>query len=154
MQSESAQILWGLVLAVHLLGMALWVGGAVYAVFVLRPSLSLLDQTQRVSVHLQTLRRYFRIVWHVMPMVLLSGWAMLFFREGGFQNPDWHIQAMQGLGVLMAAIFVWAFFGPYQRARRAIRPQPALFETIRSLVSINIVIGTAIVVVASLGHSF
>jgi uncharacterized membrane protein len=154
MQSESAQILWGLVLAVHLLSMALWLGGAAYAVFVLRPSLGLLDQTQRTSVHLQTLRRFFRLVWHVMPMTLLSGWAMLFFREGGFANPDWHINAMQGLGVLMAAIFAWVFFGPFQRARRAIRPQPAMFEKIRSLVSINLVIGTAIVVVASLGHSF
>jgi uncharacterized membrane protein len=154
MQSESATILWGLVLAVHLLGMALWLGGAAYVLFVLRPSLGLLDQTQRVSVHLQTLRRFFRIVWHAMATVLLSGWAMLFFREGGFANTDWHINAMQGLGVLMAAVFAWAFFGPFRRARRAIRPQPAMFETIRSLVSINLVIGTAIVVVASLGHNF
>jgi uncharacterized membrane protein len=154
MQSESATILWGLVLAVHLLGMALWLGGAAYALLVLRPSLGLLDQTQRVSVHLQTLRRFFRLVWHAMPIVLLSGWAMEIFREGGFANADWHINAMQGLGILMAAVFVWIFFGPYRKARRAIRPQPATFETIRSLVSINLVIGTAIVVVASLGHSF
>lgn len=154
MHSEPATILWGLVLSVHLLGMALWVGGAAYALLVLRPSLNLLDQTQRTSVQLQTLARFFRLVWHVMPLVLLTGWAMLYFREGGFANPDWHIHAMQGLGIVMAAVFLWAFFGPFKRVRRAIRPQPATFETIRSLLGVNLAIGAAIVVVASLGHSF
>ncbi len=154
MQSEPATILWGLVLTVHLLGMALWVGGAAYALLVLRPSLNLLDQTQRVSVSLQTLSRFFRLIWHVMPIVLLTGWAMEIFREGGFANADWHINAMQGLALVMTGVFLWTYFGPFRRARRAIRPQPALFESIRSLVGMNLVIGASIVVVASLGHSF
>ena len=154
MQSQSATVLWGLVLATHLLGMALWVGGAAYALLVLRPSLNLLDQTQRVSVSLQTLSRFFRLIWHVMPIVLLTGWAMEIFREGGFANADWHINAMQGLALVMTGVFLWAYFGPFRRARRAIRPQPALFESIRSLVGMNLVIGASIVVVASLGHSF
>ena len=154
MQTQPATILWGLVLAVHLLGMAMWVGGSAYALLVLRPSLNLLDQTQRVSVSLQTLRRFFRLVWHVMPLVLLTGWSMEIFREGGFANADWHINAMQGLALVMAATFLWAFFGPFQRARRAIRPQPKTFESIRSLVTANLAIGIAIVVIASLGHNF
>ena len=151
---HSATILWGLVLSLHLLGMALWVGGMAYALLVLRPSLGLLDQTQRVSVHLQTLTRFFRLVWHVMPIVLVTGWAMYFLREGGLANPDWHINAMQGLGIVMAAVFLYAYFGPFRKARRAIRPQPATFESIRSLVSLDLAIGAAIVVIASLGHSF
>ncbi len=151
---QSGAILWGLVLALHLLAMTVWVGGMAYTLLVLRPSLGLLDQTQRNSVHLQTLTRFFRLVWHVMPLVLASGWAMLFFREGGFANPDWHINTMQGLAIVMAAVFLYAYFGPFRKARRAIRPQPATFESIRSLVSLNLVIGVAIVVVASLGHGF
>lgn len=154
MQTQSDTILWGLVLAVHLLCMALWVGGSAYALLVLRPSLNLLDQTQRASVSLQTLRRFFRLVWHVMPLVLLTGWSMEIFREGGFAHADWHINTMQGLGIVMAIAFLWTFFGPFQRARRAIRPQPKTFETIRSLVGVNLAIGTVIVVVASLGHNF
>ncbi len=154
MQTQPATILWGLVLAVHLLGMAMWVGGSAYALLVLRPSLNLLDQTQRVSVSLQTLRRFFRLIWHVMPLVLLTGWSMEIFREGGFANADWQINAMQGLALVMAATFLWAFFGPFQRARRAIRPQPRTFESIRSLVTANLAIGIAIVVIASLGHNF
>ena len=154
MQSETTTIVWALVLAVHLLGMAIWVGGAAYALLVLRPSLNLLDATQRASVTLQSLRRFFRLVWHVMPLVLASGWAMEIGREGGFAHADWHINAMQGLGLVMAAVFLWAFFGPFRKARRAIRPKPETFESIRSLLNLTLVIGIAIVVVASLGHSF
>ena len=154
MQTQPDTILWGLVLAVHLLGMALWVGGSAYALLVLRPSLNLLDQTQRASVNLQTLKRFFRLVWCVMPLVLLTGLAMEAFRAGGFAHADWHVQTMQGLAILMAITFLWAFYGPFQRARRAIRPQPRTFESIRSLVGASLAIGTAIVVVASLGHTF
>ncbi len=154
MQSAPATIFWGLVLAVHLLGMTVWVGGMAYALFVLRPSLGLLEGTQRTSVQLQTLRRYFRLVWHVMPLVLVSGWAMEIFREGGFAGADWHINVMQGLGIVMAALFAAIYFGPFRKARRALRPQPAIFERIRSLVSIKLVLGIVVVVVASLGHSF
>ena len=154
MQSETATILWGLVLATHLLGMALLVGGTSYALLVLRPSLNLLDQTQRVSVNLQTLTRFFRLVWHVMPIVLLTGWAMEIFREGGFAHADWQINAMQGLALVMAGVLLLAYLGPLRRARRAIRPQPALFESIRSHLGTTLAIGILIVVVASLGHSF
>ncbi len=146
--------LWGLVLAVHLLSWATWLGGAAYALVVLRPSLGLLDATQRNSVQLQTLRRFFRLVWHAMPLVLLPGWLMLAFPLGGFGNPDWHIQAMQALGLVMAALFAYAFFGPFRKARRALRPQPATFETIRSLLGVNLLLGAVTVVVASLDHVF
>ena len=154
MQSETATILWSLVLAIHLLGMAVWVGGAAYALLVLRPSLSLLDATQRASVTLQSLKRFFRLVWHAMPLVLASGWAMEIGREGGFARADWHINAMQGLALVMAAVFLWIFFGPFRKARRAIRPKPETFESIRSLLGMTLVLGIAIVVVASLGHGF
>ena len=154
MPSETATIVWALVLAVHLLGMALWVGGIAYALLVLRPSLSLLDATQRASVTLQSLRRLFRVIWHVMPLVLASGWAMEIGREGGFAHADWHINAMQGLALVMSGVFLWAFFGPFRKARRAIRPKPETFESIRSLLGSMLVLGALIVVVASLGHSF
>ncbi|TLU72751.1 CopD family protein [Lichenicoccus roseus] len=154
MQSAPATILWGLVLAVHLAAMAAWVGGMVYALFVLRPSLGLLDATQRTSVQLQTLKRFLRLIWHVMPLVLVTGWAMEIFREGGFAGANWHINAMQGLGVLMALLFGAIYFGPFQKARRALRPQPATFERIRSLISIKLALGILVIVVASLGHQF
>ncbi len=154
MHAESATILWGFVLALHLLGMAVWVGGAAYVLIVLRPSLALLEQTHRVAAHLQSLKRFFRLVWHVMPVVLLTGWAMEIFRAGGFAHADWRINAMQGLGVLMAIVFVAVYFGAFKRAQRAIRPKPAMFESIHSLVGMMLALGIVTVIVACLDHSW
>ncbi|GAA4484296.1 CopD family protein [Gluconacetobacter asukensis] len=147
----TSSILWSLVLAIHLLGMTAWVGGMVYAVFVLRPSLGLLDATQRASVHLQTLTRFFRLVWHTMPTVLVTGWLMI-LHEGGFATIPWQVNVMQLLGLAMAAVFARIYFGPFQKARRAIRPQPALFDTIRSLVTINIGLGVLTILSAAMAR--
>ncbi|MBE7212755.1 MAG: CopD family protein [Gluconacetobacter diazotrophicus] len=149
--------IWGLVLALHLLGMAILVGGTIYALAVLRPSLGLLDVNQRNSIQLQTLKRFFFLIWHAMPLSIVTGWLMLAFPlapAGGFGDRDWHIQAMQGLGILMAILFAIAFFGPYKRVRRALRPQPAAFDSLRSTLGINLVIALLIVVIASLDHVF
>ncbi|WP_308720533.1 CopD family protein [Komagataeibacter xylinus] len=149
----SLSIVWSLVLALHITGMAAWVGGMMYAAFVLKPSLNLLDATQRASVHLQTLNRFFRIVWHTMPMVLVSGWLMI-WHEGGFASLPWQINLMQLLGLIMAGIFARIYFGPYQKARRALRPQPGQFDSIRSLVLLNTGIGILTIITACLAHPF
>ncbi|ACI53048.1 putative integral membrane protein [Gluconacetobacter diazotrophicus PA1 5] len=147
----SHSILWSLVLAIHLIGMTAWVGGMVYAVFIVRPSLGLLDATQRASVHLQTLTRFFRIVWHTMPTVLVTGWLMI-LHEGGFAAVSWQVNAMQVLGLAMAALFARIYFGPFQKVRRAIRPQPATFDSIRSLVMINIGMGFLTILAAAMAR--
>ena len=104
--------------ALHLLCAVLWVGGMFFAYVVLRPSLSVLDPPQRLLLHTQIFRRFFLIVWHVMPLLLLSGFALIIGAFGGFATLPWNIQAMMAIGILMSLIFVWLFFGPYARFRR------------------------------------
>ena len=147
-----SQALWGVVLAFHLLAIVLWVGGMAYALLVLRPSLGLLDATPRMNVHLQTLRRFFRLVWHVMPIALLTGWSMLVFKEGGFAHAPWFVNTMQGLAIVMAVVFAWGFFAPYRRLRRAIRPTSSQLDAARAPLAINLALGATIVLVACLGH--
>ena len=77
---------WGWVLAVHVLCAVIWVGGMFFAYVVLRPSLSVLEPIQRIALHTQIFRRFFLIVWHVMPLILLSGFAALFL-FGGMATP-------------------------------------------------------------------
>jgi uncharacterized membrane protein len=139
-------------LAVHFLAAVVWVGGMFYAVVVLRPALSVLEAAPRLQLHMQTLKRFFLVVWHVMPLVLLTGWGMVFSAWGGFANLPPSINAMQGLAMLMAAIFVYVFFGPWQRLRRAIRPGPELIARIRTLITVNLVLGALAITAGSLGH--
>jgi uncharacterized membrane protein len=139
-------IVWGLVLALHILGAVIWVGGMFFAVLVLRPGSSVLAPAQRVELDAEVFRRFFRIVWHAMPLILLTGYAMLFGLYGGFAGVDWGIHVMHLLGLIMAAIFVAIVFGPYARFRAS--PSPAGADAIRKLVLVNLVLGLITIVVA------
>ena len=151
---SSLVLLRNTLLAIHLLSATVWVGGMFYALFILRPSLNLLDAMPRLQVHMQTLKRLFAIVWIAMPAMLLTGWAMIYFGWGGFAHLPWYINAMQTMGLLMALIFLYVYFDPYQRLRRAIRPGPELLARIRTLMTINLVLGCLTIIAGSLGHGW
>jgi uncharacterized membrane protein len=139
-------------LAVHILAAVLWVGGMFYALVVLRPALAVLENAPRLQVHMLTLKRFFLVVWHAMPLMLLTGWGMIGAAGWGMAHLPWYVNAMQGLALLMAAIFLYTFFAPYRRLRRAIRPGPEILARIRLMITINLVLGVAVIVIASFGQ--
>lgn len=144
--------LWSWLLALHILCAVVWVGGMFFAYVVLRPSLSVLEPPQRLLLHTQIFRRFFLVVWHVMPLALLSGFAILFGFYGGMTGVGWNIQAMMSLGVLMAIVFLALVFGPYARFRRAtdrVR-MVANIDIIRKLIGLNLILGLITVVIAAL----
>ncbi len=149
-------ILWlpNTLLALHLLAAAAWVGGMLYALVVLRPTLGVLDPAPRLQLHMLTLKRFFLVVWHAMPIMLLTGWAMIGAIGWSMARLPWYVNTMQLLGLAMAGVFLWAYFGPFRRLRRAIRPGPELLARIRQLITVNLALGTAVIVVASLGHAW
>src|SRR5271170_1312667 len=99
--------------ALHLLCAVLWVGGMFFAYVVLRPSLAAIEAPQRMLLHTQVYRKFFLVVWHAMPLILITGFAMLGF-VGGLAGARWQIHAMLALGLLMAAVFLAIYFGPYR----------------------------------------
>jgi uncharacterized membrane protein len=143
---------WGWVLAVHVLCAVLWVGGMFFAYVVLRPSLSVLEPMQRIALHTQVFRRFFLIVWHAMPLILISGFTVLYGFYGGPANVPWNINVMMLLGLIMSAVFLVLFFGPYARFRRTTdrATTTASIERIRKLIGVNLVLGIIVVVVAFL----
>jgi uncharacterized membrane protein len=145
---------WSWLLALHILCAVLWVGGMFFAYVVLRPSLSVLEPPQRLLLHTQIFRRFFLVVWHVMPLLLLSGFAIAFGFYGGMAGLPWNIQAMMSLGVMMAIIFVLLVFGPYARFRRTTdrARMMANIDTIRKLIGINLILGLVTIVIAALGR--
>jgi uncharacterized membrane protein len=139
---------WSLVLALHILCAVIWVGGMYFAARVLRPALAVLAPGQRLELHAEVFRRFFRTVWHVMPLLLVSGYAMVFGEYGGFAGVGWPVHVMHLLGLIMTVIFVIIVFGPYARFRAA--PSPEAAETIRKLVLLNLVLGLVTIVIATL----
>jgi uncharacterized membrane protein len=143
---------WGWLLALHVLCAVVWVGGMFFALVVLRPSVAVLDPLQRIALHTQIFRRFFLVVWHAMPLILISGYAILFGFYGGFGKVSWNVHVMQTLGLIMAAVFLVMVFGPYRRFRRTTdrTRAAAAIDTIRKLITVNLALGLVTVVVALL----
>ncbi len=139
-------------LALHLLAAAVWVGGMFYALVVLRPAVAALEPAPRMQMHLRTLKRFFFTVWHAMPIMLITGWAMVFLVWSGMAALPASINIMQALALIMAAVFLYTFYGPWQRLRRAIRPGPELLDRIRLMLRVNLGLGVLTIVAGSLGH--
>jgi uncharacterized membrane protein len=144
--------IWGWVLALHVLCAVIWVGGMFFAYVVLRPSLAVLEPVQRIALHTQVFRRFFLIVWHVMPLILISGFAVLFGFYGGMADVGWNVHLMLLLGLIMSAVFMLIVFGPYARFRRTTDRTTAVacIDRIRKLIGVNLVLGIVTVVVALL----
>lgn len=141
---------WSLVFALHIVFATLWVGGMFFALVVLRPSLAVLEPPQRMALHGQVFRRFFLVVWHAMPITLATGYALLFGVYGGFRGTHWTIHLMHLGGVVMAAVYLALFFGPYRRFRAA--PSPASVDAIRKLITVNLALGLLIVALAGAGR--
>src|SRR3954465_1787236 len=104
----------------HVLGAVFWVGGMGFALLALRPALAAIEPPQRLLVHEGALKRFFLIVWHAMPILLLTGYALLFGWYGGFAGSGWHIHAMHLAAIVMAAVFVGIVTGPWKEFRAAL----------------------------------
>jgi uncharacterized membrane protein len=139
-------------LAIHVLSAVVWVGGMFYAIVVLRPALSVLDAAPRLQLHMLTLKRFFLVVWHAMPLMLLTGWGMIVAAGWDMGHLPLYVNAMQGLGVVMAGIFLFTYFVPFRRLRRAIRPGPELLGRIRLLVTANLIMGLLVILIATFGQ--
>ena len=141
--------LYGVLKAVHVLCAVIWVGGMFFAYLILRPSLSVLEPPQRIALHAQVFRRFFLIVWHAMPLIILSGLGIILFVQGGMAGAHWNVHVMLLLGLVMAGVFLALFFGPYRTFRDA--PGPVPLDAIRKLIGVNLVLGLVTTVIAVLG---
>jgi uncharacterized membrane protein len=153
--TPNAMTLNGVLLALHILGAVLWVGGMFFALIVLRPSLAVLQPAERLALNTQVFRRFFLIVWHAMPITVLTGFAMVGLVYGGFAAVGWNVHLMVLTGLAMSAVFAAMFFAPWRDMRAAMagrNPAQALaaLSRIRMLVTINLVLGLITVVVAAL----
>ena len=90
--------------ALHLLCAVIWVGGMFFAYVVLRPSMAAIEAPQRMLLHTRVFKKFFLVIWHAMPVILLSGMAMIVL-QWNMATAPWQINAMMGLGLVMAAVF-------------------------------------------------
>lgn len=142
-----------LMLFLHLLGVVVWVGGMAFAYLCLRPALPLLPPPQRLTLMRAVLERFFMLVWAALACIGVSGPAML-LAVGMRQAPvAWHVMLLTGL--VMGAVFVSLWLGPWKRLCAAVEAEDwaagaAALAVIRQRVGFNLVLGVATIAVATL----
>lgn len=146
-----------LLLFVHLAAAVVWVGGMVFAHFALRPAaVATLDPPQRLPLMAAALGRFFAWVVVAVAAILATGFGLI-AAMGGFRAVGGYVHAMTAIGIVMAVIFVGIRWGSYPRlvAAVAARDWPAAAAAlgqVRRWVTINLVLGTLTVALATLGR--
>jgi uncharacterized membrane protein len=146
-----------LLVAVHVIAAVIWVGGMFFAYMVLRPSAGPLEAPIRLSLWQRVLSRFFLWVWASIVVLLVSGYAMLFSRFGGFQTVPLYVNVMQLTGIAMMLLFLHLYFAPWRRFSRAVEAQvfqdaAAALDQIRRIVKINFVLGFITVIAGASGR--
>ena len=146
-----------MLVALHALAAMVWVGGMFFAYMVLRPSAGPLEPPLRLALWARIFGRFFPWVWASIAVLLVSGYAMLFLRFGGFAGAGLHIHVMQVTGLLMMVLFLHLFFAPWRRFSRAVetgafQDAAASLDRIRRIVAINLVLGIVTVAIGASGR--
>jgi uncharacterized membrane protein len=149
-------MLYNLLKLLHVFSIVLWVGGMIYTLFFLRPSLGTLASPQRVQLMHDVLARFFKAVLIVSTIAVASGFWMIgrvakqTVQSGGaFSWPtQWVLMAV--LGTLMYLVFMHIRFALFKRLQRAVGASDwaaggAALDQIRLWVSVNLVIGIVII---------
>jgi len=145
-------------IALHLLAVVVWVGGMFFAYMALRPvAATLLEPSLRLPLWSQTFARFFPWVWAAVILLPVTGYWMILYVFGGFSGLALYIHVMQAVGMVMILIFLHVYFAPYQRLRKAVlagnfTAAGKQLATIRKLIGLNLILGLALIVVASSGR--
>jgi uncharacterized membrane protein len=141
-----------LLIFLHLSGAIAWIGGMFFAYFCLRPAaVEVLDPPKRLPLWSATFARFLPYMAVAVLVILATGFTLLF--EVSFRQAPvgWH--AMMVLGLLMAAVFAYAYLAlfPRLRDRCAAADWPAAAQAlngIRRLVALNLALGVCVVMAA------
>ena len=147
--------IYSILLLVHLLAIAVWVGGMVFALFCLRPAaIAILPPPQRIALMHAALGRFFTIVVLAIALIIASGMGMILI--AGAKNMPFAWRWMIGLGIVMMTIFFHLRAVPFKRLGASVQaldwPSAVRhLEQIRVMVMLNLAIGLSIIAIMKLG---
>lgn len=132
-----------LLIVLHALAAVAWVGGIFFAYMALRPASMMLEAQPRLALWDAVFSRFFPWVWLFVVVLLGSGHTML---GAGLFAATPAVAAMAGLGWVMALLFTYLYWLPYQRLRRSVAAgdvpgAAAAMQGIRPIVGTNLVLG-------------
>ncbi|PLP88288.1 hypothetical protein CYD26_19610 [Pseudomonas sp. FFUP_PS_473] len=141
--------------SLHVLAALVWVGGMFFAWLVLRPAaVAALDGPARLRLWVEVFQRFFVWVWVAVAVLVISGMGMLHLRFAGFETAPRYVQVMIGGAIAMLALFIRIQTLLLPALRKAVQAEDwsagaGVLGRIRRLVGVNLLLGLAVVAVAS-----
>lgn len=100
----------------HAVAATLWIGGIFFAFIALRPAAQeVLQPRERLHLWRVAYRKFFRLVWLLITILLATGYYQLFSQFGGFANSQPYLHLMHTIGLIMVVIFCYLYFSLYGR---------------------------------------
>jgi len=166
--------LYAVMVFLHVLAVAVWVGGMFLMHFAVRPvAVAQLPPAQRLPLLAGILSRFFGWVTAAVLLALATGVAMIFgigaaagaaaAGKGAFGDgmrlAHGSVHLMFALGVVMSLVFAFIRLVPYPRLRGALAAQQlpvaaGHLDLIRRLVATNLVLGVLTIATATIGRAF
>ena len=149
---------YAILLFLHLVAAAFWVGGMATMHFAVRPAaVATLEPPLRLRTMAAALRRFFVGVDASVTLLFVSGVSMILL-AGGFRNVHWRIEAMMSIAIVMTGIYVYIRASVFKALRRAVEESAwpvaaARLNTVRKLVSLNLALGVVVFAVATVGRA-
>ena len=123
----------------------------------LRPATAAaLQGPERLRLWVEVFRRFFGWVWLAIALLAISGTGMMHATGLGLQTAPRHVQMMIGGALTMFALFMRVHTLLWPQLREAVQKQDWTtgawaLSRIRRMVGINLLLGLAVVVLASWG---
>lgn len=141
---------------IHLISVIIWVGGMFFAYMVLRPAaVDVLQPPERLRLWDSVFRRFFNWVWGAVGLILVTGLYMI-YQYGGMAHAPHFVHIMLLLGLAMAGIYGYVYFGCYVPFNLHVdkerwKEAGETLGRIRKLVGLNLSLGLITVSVAVIG---
>lgn len=147
-----------LLVALHALAAAIWVGGMFFAYLALRPAVAGIEPAaERPRLWRRVFARFFPWVSAAAAVLLVTGYALVFGHFGGMRGVGLHVHIMQGLGWVMFLLYGHLYFAAWKRFRTAVdtgdlqAAGPAL-TGIRRIVATNLLLGLIVIAIGASGR--
>ena len=109
-----------LLLFLHVISDVIWIGGMFLAYMAVRPAaVEVLEPPQRLKLWTGIFRRFFPWVWAAVLLILASGFLMM----AELARVPLYVIVMTVVGLVMSAIFLHIYFGPFGRLKSAVRAE-------------------------------
>ena len=154
MEVVTALIFW-----VHMLAAVVWVGGMVFNLFVVRPSMGVVDLPQRLKLADNILRRFIPVVWISVGLLVFTGFLMTLKRVASFEillKTGYGNILILKLGVVAVMISIVALirYSLLPRFESLIDSQSSDLKNVLgqmvTLVKVNLVLGVLVLLLAEL----